>query len=318
MKPIKLKQVKKGDDLTGYLFIKSQLVKTSANGSRYFNMTLSDSEFGGMNAKMWDVKDADEEEFITGKLVKIQGKVQEYNGNLQIIVRRMRLANEGDDVSPDDFVESVPVDVASMLADFDATIAAMKNPDLKELTGAIIADKREVLGYFPAAKSMHHALKGGLLYHTWSMLQLGKALAGLYPFIDGDLLYAGIMLHDLGKSREMVSDANGSVSDYSAEGKLIGHIVTEIVEIDEYGKRLGTDPETLLMLKHMILAHHYEPEYGSPVRPMFPEAELLHHIDIIDARMNTMERIEGTLKPGTFSDKIWGLDSIQLYRRTEK
>ena len=112
----------------------------------------------------------------------------------------------------------------------------------------------------------------------------------------------------------MESDENGSVSDYTEEGKLLGHIVTEIVEIDQYGQKLGVSEEVLLLLKHMILSHHYEAEYGSPKKPMFPEAELLHHIDIIDARMNTMEKVQNSLEPGAFSEKIWGLDGIQLYR----
>ena len=123
-----------------------------------------------LNAKMWDVKEADGEEFVTGKLVKIKAKVQEYNGNLQIIVNRMRLANEGDPVTVDDFVETVPVSIARMLKEFDDTVAAFKNEDLKKLTAALIDDKRAMLNYFPAAKRMHHAIKGGLLYHSWSIL----------------------------------------------------------------------------------------------------------------------------------------------------
>ncbi|WP_329886311.1 3'-5' exoribonuclease YhaM family protein [Pseudoramibacter faecis] len=317
MQAIQLNQVKKGDNLLGYLFIKSQTVKTSTNGSRYFNMTLSDSQFTGMNAKMWDVKPVDEDEFTEGQLVKVKAKVQEYNGNLQIIVNRMRLTNEGDPVDINDFVETTPVDVEQMYADLLATIDAFGNADLKKLVGAMVRDKKPELMYFPAAKRMHHALKGGLLFHTWSMLRLGKAITPLYPFIDAELLYAGIMLHDLGKSVEMLSDANGSVSDYSAEGKLLGHIITEVVAIDEYGKKLAIDPEIVLQLKHMVLAHHYEPEYGSPVRPMFAEAELLHHIDVIDARMNTMQRIQSETKAGGFSDKVWGLDGIQVYHRPD-
>jgi 3'-5' exoribonuclease len=317
MQAIKLNQVKKGDSLLGYLFIKSQTVKTSTNGSRYFNMTLTDSTFTGMNAKMWDVKPVDEEEFTEGQLVKVKAKVQEYNGNLQIIVNRMRLTNEGDPVDINDFVETAPVDIEQMYADVLATIDAFGNADLKKLVGAMVRDKKPALMYFPAAKSMHHALKGGLLFHTWSMLRLGKAIAPLYPFIDADLLYAGILLHDLGKSVEMLSDPNGSVSDYSPEGKLLGHIITEVVAIDEYGKKLAVDPEIVLQLKHMVLAHHYEPAYGSPVRPMFAEAELLHHIDVIDARMNTMQRVQNETKAGGFSEKVWGLDGIQVYHRPD-
>ncbi|MGL4284450.1 MAG: 3'-5' exoribonuclease YhaM family protein, partial [Eubacterium aggregans] len=214
--------------------------------------------------------------------------------------------------------QTAPVKVAEMMADVYATIDGFENADLATITRTILSDKEDKLTYVPAAKSFHHAIKGGLLYHTWSMLQIGKSLTPLYPFLNSELLYAGILLHDIGKITEMVSDANGSVSDYSPEGKLLGHIVAEIVEIEEYGKRLDTDAEVLLLLKHMILSHHYEAEYGSPVRPMFPEAELLHHIDIIDARMNTMEKIEKGLTPGSFSERVWGLDNIQMYRPSIK
>lgn len=315
---MKIKKLKKGDNVLGYLFIKNQLVKTAANGSRYFNMTLSDADFDTIEAKMWNVQEADEEEFTGGQLIKIKGVVQEYNGRLQLIVNRIRQANAGDDVVFDDYVQTAPVKVAEMMADVYATIDGFENADLATITRTILSDKEDKLTYVPAAKSFHHAIKGGLLYHTWSMLQIGKSLTPLYPFLNSDLLYAGILLHDIGKITEMVSDANGSVSDYSPEGKLLGHIVTEIVEIEEYGKRLDTDAEVLLLLKHMILSHHYEAEYGSPVRPMFPEAELLHHIDIIDARMNTMEKIEKGLTPGSFSEKVWGLDNIQMYRPSIK
>jgi 3'-5' exoribonuclease len=317
MQNIDLSKVKKGDSLLGYLFIKSQTVKTSANGSRYFNMTLTDRHFNGMNAKMWDVQPVDEDEFVEGKLVKIKAKVQEYNNNLQIIVNRMRLTNEGDDVSVNEFVETAPADIDAMYQDLLDTIAGFKNQDLKTLVGTMIQDKKAALMYFPAAKRMHHAYKGGLLFHTWSMLRDAKALAPLYPFLDADLLYAGVMLHDLGKSVEMLSDENGSVSDYSKEGKLLGHIITGVVAIDEYGKKLGTDPEIVLELKHMVLSHHYEPEYGSPVKPMFAEAEMLHYLDVIDARMNTMEKVQSNTKAGDFSEKVWGLEGIQVYHKPD-
>lgn len=311
-----IQYLKKGQSFLGYLFIKSQNVKTASNGSRYFNMILSDVNFDEIDGKMWDVKEADEEEFTVGKLVKIKGTVQEYNGHLQLIANRMRLVNAGDDVSIDDYVESAPHSFEGMMAELDQTVECFKNEDLKKITQAILKDKAQALSYFPAAKKMHHALKGGLLYHTYSMLKVGKAIAPLYPFINEELLYAGIILHDIGKIVEMDSDENGSVGDYTAEGKLLGHIVTEIVEIDRYGQQLNIDAEVILMLKHMILSHHYEPEFGSPKRPMFPEAELLHHIDIIDARMNTMEKVMGTLEPGSFSEQIWGLDRIQMYKPT--
>lgn len=310
---MEIKHLKKGQPFLGYLFIKSQNTKTASNGSRYFNMTLTDMNFDEIDGKMWDVKEVDEEEFTAGKLVKIKGVVQEYNGHLQLIANRMRLANAGDDVNINDYVECVPVDIEQMISEINDTIESFENQDLKTITSAIFSDKVTILRYFPAAKSNHHALKGGLLYHTYTMLCVGKSLTPIYPFLNKDLLYAGIILHDIGKITEMISDENGSVSDYSAEGKLLGHIITEIVEIDEYGKQLKVNPEVILLLKHMVLSHHYEPEFGSPKRPMFPEAELLHHIDVIDARMNTMEKIQGSVEKGNFSEMIWALDKVQLY-----
>ncbi|MEF9918480.1 MAG: HD domain-containing protein [Eubacterium sp.] len=311
---MEIKNLTKGQSVLGYFFIKSQITKTAANGSRYFNMTLTDTAFDEIDGKMWDVKEADEEEFTTGKLVKVKGVVQEYNGHLQLIASRLRVANAGDDVDIDDYVQSAPIKAEHMIAEIRATIDAFSNEDIQRITQEIFADKTKDLTYFPAAKKHHHAIKAGLLYHTYSMLLIGKSLTPLYPFLNADLLYAGIILHDIGKITEMVSDENGVVSDYSPEGKLLGHIITEIVEIDNYGKKLGTNPEVLLMLKHMILSHHYEAEYGSPKKPMFPEAELLHHIDMIDARMNTMEKVENSLEKGRFSESIWGLDKVQLYR----
>ena len=309
-----INELKKGDKFLGYLFIKSQVVKTASNGSRYFNMALSDDLFDTIEAKMWNVKPVDEDQFVTGKLVAINGTVQDYNGHLQLIINKIRLTNEGDRVDVANYIKSAPVSFEKMYGELIETCEAFENPQLSELILTILENKKQLLTYVPAAKSFHHAIRGGLLYHTWSMLRLGKAITPLYPFLNADLVYAGIMLHDLGKTVEMNADENGVVTDYSKEGKLLGHIVTQIVDIENIGRELGTDPELLLLLKHMVLSHHYEPEYGSPVRPMFPEAELLHHIDIIDARMNAMEAVQTNITPGSFSEKVWALDQIQMYR----
>jgi 3'-5' exoribonuclease len=256
---LKIKSVQKGQDYLGFLFIKSQMTKTATNGSRYFNMVLNDSNFDEIDGKKWDVKPDDEDVFTNGKLVKIKGKVQEFNNRLQLIVEKMRLADETDDVSIDDYIETVPVDIDEMLDYINDTIDDFKNEDIRAITKKVFNDQTQALSYFPAAKKHHHAIKGGLLYHTYSMLRIGKSLAGIYPFINRDLLYAGVILHDIGKINEMVSDENGSVSDYTPEGKLLGHITQESVKLEIVGAELGTDPEVLMLLKHMILSHHYQP-----------------------------------------------------------
>jgi len=311
---MEIKKFNKGQAVTGYLFIKSLSVNNAANGSRYFNLKLTDENYDEIDSKMWNVNPADEEEYQAGQLIKIKGTVQEFKNHLQLILNKVRLANEGDDVNINDFVPSAPESIESMMKDLEDTIQTFQNADLQKITQALLESKKAVLNYFPAAMRMHHAVKGGLLYHTWSMLQMALKIVPLYPFLNPELVYAGVILHDFGKTEEMISDDNGAVSDYSKEGKLLGHIVTEVVEIDRFAEKLNIDPEVSLMLKHMILAHHYEAEYGSPKRPMFAEAEMLHHLDVLDARMNAMEHIQNTLKPGDFSEQIWALDKIQLYK----
>ena len=148
------------------------------------------------------------------------------------------------------------------------------------------------------------------------MLRDADAISEIYPTLDGDLLAAGVMLHDLNKIREFDSDEMGLVSDYSVEGNLIGHLVQGVAELNQAGEALGTPRELLLLLEHMILSHHDLPEYGSPRRPMFPEAEVLHLIDLLDARMYEMDRALTAINPGTFTERIWSLDR-KLYRRKD-
>ena len=143
-----------------------------------------------------------------------------------------------------------------------------------------------------------------------------EAVCAIYPTLDGELLAAGVILHDLCKITEMKADAIGLVSDYTAEGMLIGHLVQGVAELDRCGKALNVRGELLMMLEHMILSHHDLPEYGSPKPPMFPEAEVLHVLDLLDARMFEMNRALQSAQPGGFTERIWSLER-KLYRRKE-
>lgn len=155
---------------------------------------------------------------------------------------------------------------------------------------------------------------GGLLYHTLRMLLSGEKLGEVYNFLNMDYVYAGVILHDICKILEMDSDQYGVVSDYTMEGKLLGHIIQGIKEIEIEGEKIGIDREKSVVLQHMVLSHHYEPEFGSPKKPMTPEAELLHFLDIIDARMFDFEHALEGIEPGGFTDKIWLLDNRNLYK----
>ena len=148
---LEIKNIKKGQEYLGYLFIKSQLTKTASNGSRYFNMLLSDANFDEIDAKKWDVKPDEEALFTNGKLVKIKGRVQEYKKNLQLIVEKMRLIEENE-ASVDDYVETVPVDIDEMLSSINDIIDQFENKDIQDITAKIFKKHTETLRYFPAAK----------------------------------------------------------------------------------------------------------------------------------------------------------------------
>jgi 3'-5' exoribonuclease len=172
--------------------------------------------------------------------------------------------------------------------------------------------------YYPAASKNHHAEFAGLLYHMKRMLMAGQGLCQVYTDLNRDLVCAGVIVHDIQKIFEIQSDENGVSPGYSFEGQLLGHIVMGIKYMDRLTEELGFPREKAIMLEHMILSHHYEPEFGSPKRPLFPEAEVLHYLDILDARMYDMYSALETTDPGMFSDRIWTLDNRRLYKPMEE
>ena len=138
----------------------------------------------------------------------------------------------------------------------------------------------------------------------------------VYESLDRDLLLAGIAIHDIEKLNEIESDENGISPGYSFEGQMIGHIVSGVRMVHNRCRELGIGEEKTVLLEHMILSHHYEPEFGSPKKPLFLEAEMLHHLDNIDAKMFDMEESIRATEPGSFGEKIWTLDNRRIYRKT--
>ncbi|MER2064386.1 MAG: HD domain-containing protein, partial [Alkalibacterium sp.] len=167
----------------------------------------------------------------------------------------------------------------------------------------------------PAAKTNHHAFMGGLAFHTVSMLRIARSLSEIYSDLDVSLLFSGIILHDVGKVVEL---SGPTATDYTLEGKLIGHIVMINEDIVRACKELKIDEdhEDVLLLKHTVLAHHGELEYGSPVRPLIPEAEMIHYIDQIDAKMNMISSALRKTEPGEFSERVWAMNNRSFYKKT--
>ncbi len=305
-----LHQLIKNQMFEGFLLVKTGEQRTSSNGSKFLDMTLSDLS-GEVNAKMWD---GNTPAPAAGSVVKVRAMMMEYNGRPQLRVDKLRLAEEKDQVDMSQLVPCAPYPPEEMLALINDRIARMEDEELRAVVTRRLEQAGDALMYFPAAQKLHHAEKGGLLHHTSTMLRLAEAICDIYPSLDADLLAAGVILHDLCKMSEMRADATGVVTDYTAEGLLLGHLVQGVSEIQRVCDEVGARPELKLMLSHMILSHHDLPEYGSPKPPMFPEAEILHEIDLMDARMYEMNYALSGVRPGTFTERIWSLDR-RLYRR---
>ena len=309
----KINEFVKNERSEGFYLIKSIGLKTTnSNGKKYLDFILTDST-GEITAKKWEVKDGEDTEFKANTIVKIRGMVTSWQTALQLKIEQMRNITDEDGVNIDDYVQSAPVDSKTMFETIESYINNMKNQDIKNIVKTMIEKNKEKLMYYPAAKKNHHSIKGGLLYHVTTMLSLGEKICSIYDFLNTDLIYAGIILHDLAKIKEMASSELGIVDDYTLEGTLLGHITQGVKEIELVANEINADKKVVVLLEHMVLSHHYEPEYGSPIKPMIPEAEILHYIDLIDARMYDMRKVKNETKVGDFSERLWSLENRRIY-----
>ena len=305
-----LAEMIKGQMFDGFLLTRAATQRTSSNGSKFLDMTLCDIS-GEVNAKMWDGFTPAP---AVADVLRVRGMMTEYNGKPQLRVDKMRVAADADDFDMSALAPCAPFPAGDMLDFILNRVDAFRDPDLKQLVLTRLEECGDKLNYYPAASKLHHAERSGLLHHTSTMLRMAAHVCEVYPSLDSDLLAAGVILHDLCKITEMSADEIGMVSDYTAEGMLVGHLVQGVAELSRLGHSLHVKKETLLLLEHMILSHHDLPEYGSPKKPMFPEAEVLHVLDLLDARMFEMNRALAITPPGSFTDRIWSLDR-KLYRR---
>lgn len=306
MNDIKIADLQKGERFEGFLLVKNAQSRTNKNGAPYMDLTLADNS-QEINAKLWDRDDTPPQ---AGSVLKVRAMVTEYNGRLQFKIELMRPALESDQVDMSELVSAAPRPADEMFGEVMGYITGMTNPVLKALTGELVRRAGDKIHYYPAAQSMHHAQRSGLLHHLTDMLSAAKAICACYPYLEEDLVLAGVIVHDLGKLVEMIADETGAVSEYSKPGMLLGHIVTGVSDLRDAAKALGyhEDDEYPLLLAHMILSHHGIPEYGSPRPPMFPEAEVLHWLDVLDSRLNEMRSALLRTKQGAFSDKVFALD----------
>ena len=305
------------DEFTGFYLLRELEVKQTNNtpAKDYMDIVLGDSS-GQLPAKYWDVSPTDKETFFPMGLVKVRGVVQLYRERLQIKILQMRLATEEDGVTLTDFVRSAPIRPVDLIHAIKLAISSIADGEIRGLVSFCVTKVEEKLMHYPAAKTHHHAYFAGLAYHMARMLELGEFLCRQRPFLNADLLRAGIILHDIAKPEEMIARL-GIVSDYSVQGKLIGHISMASSWVTEAAIRLdiNLDSPKVLGLQHLVLSHHNLGEWGSPVQPQTAEAVALHHIDALDAKLQMVEDALDTT-PGTeeWTPFIRGLENKAIYR----
>lgn len=296
-----------GDEVEGFYILKTATPKVATNGKPFLTGAISDRT-GAMELKVWDytgpLSAADE-----GTVVKVRGTVGEYRGTPQFTAGRIRPAAEDDPVDISALVPTAPIDRRRVMEELRETVNTIADPDYRAVAEDMLTAHGDALEAIPAAKSVHHAFLGGLLMHTANMLRLADFLAGMYPeTVDRSLLLAGTLLHDMAKEQEFVFSQLGLATDYSVRGQLLGHLVMGAQETAAAAARLGVPEEKSVLLQHLILSHHGEPEFGAAVRPLCAEAELLSFIDAIDSRMEIYRETYETMDADTFSPRIFALE----------
>ena len=320
MKQIFVENLRKDDTIVDFFLVKSVGVKMGSNRKLYLDILLGDRT-GEVNSKKWDISESERpmlDALTEGDLVKVKALVTDWQNQTQLRIMRIRPANEKDELDIMDFVKAAPERPEDMYAYIHRVAEEMEDQDLRRLCLRVLDENRDKLMYYPAASRNHHAEYAGLLYHMKRMLMNGIAVCGVYTGLNQDLVAAGVIVHDMQKLNEILSNQYGVSPGYSFEGQMLGHIVMGVKYLDQLAEELELPREKAVMMEHMVLSHHYEPEFGSPKKPLFPEAEVLHYLDILDARMFDMFDALAHTEPGEFSDRVWTLDNRRLYKPAEE
>ncbi|MFZ3114583.1 MAG: HD domain-containing protein [Syntrophales bacterium] len=286
-KSIYIRDIKAGEKICDTFLVAEKSLAFSQKGAPYLNVRLKDKT-GELDGKVWDDATAWDKVFDKGDIIRIQSRSASYKNNIQLSIITVEKAAEGD-ISLNDYLPAARRSGEEMLAELMLLVESVQEPSLQALLRAFFLDA-ELVALFkraPAAKGFHHVYLGGLLEHTLSVANFLSLACGQYAGVDRDLLLTGGILHDIGKIYEFSYDRN---IEYTDEGRLVGHIVmgTEMVD-----KKIATlenfPPHLALKLRHIILSHHGDLEYGSPKRPKTVEALIVHFMDDLDAKVNAFQ-----------------------------
>jgi 3'-5' exoribonuclease len=306
----KIKEIQNKRNISIYAKIDQVNVQKASNQTDFMNLNLFD-ETGVINAKKWDITEEEKAAFSQGQLVYIEGIGSEYNGRMQLIIHMIRHVNDFDDVDVTVFYPKAPIDMQELKDAIYQYLARIKNNHLHLIAKTLVDRYQDSYFLYPAATKHHHAYISGLAHHVKTMLELGESYCKIYPEINQDLLFAGIILHDLGKIIEL---SDHLAPEYTKVGKLIGHINLCFEEIRLLADQKGLASEEVILLQHLILSHHGLLEYGSPKMPQILEAEVLHLIDLADSRINMIRDELDQVEVEDFTKRVYALDSRSFYK----
>lgn len=294
--------------MASFALIKELSEKKDKNGNGFLDLIIIGSDKKEYPAKIWRFDNNGQ--FEANDVIEIDYTVDNYKGKTQLNITTIKKA-------PDEMISSfVPSSEYDGKAVFSMLLAKVNNfadEVLKSIVSKILLDNREALEIYPAAYRLHHAIVGGLMLHTASIVEMAEKTCTVYPNINRELLLSGAILHDVAKTFEMNTAKSGLCSGYTIGGELIGHLVKGAMYIEDTAKELGIEDEKVTLLEHMVLSHHGVPEYGSPVRPMFLEAEILSTLDSLDATIFEINNATNKINTGSFTERQWALDNRKLF-----
>lgn len=294
--------------MASFALIKELSEKKDKNGNGFLDLIVIGSDKKEYPAKIWRFDNNGQ--FETNDVIEIEYTVDNYKGKTQLNITSIKKAP---DEMISDFVPSSEYDGKAVFSMLLAKVNNFSDEVLKAIVSKILLDNREALEVYPAAYRLHHAIVGGLMLHTASIVEMAEKTCTVYPNINRELLLSGAILHDVAKTFEMNTAKSGLCSGYTVGGELIGHLVKGAMYIEDTAKVLGIEDEKVTLLEHMVLSHHGVPEYGSPVRPMFLEAEILSTLDSLDATIFEINNATSKINTGSFTERQWALDNRKLF-----
>ena len=305
-----IKDLLDGDHIVGHLLVVAATKGTTDKGLTYLNVTFQDKS-GTIEAKKWDASDLDLHILTPGAVVLVDAIVNLYKNQPQLKIVGVSKVENIKDLDMSNFARVSPIPLDELKARLDRYLNSFVDKDVEKVTKAFISHFYDKYITFPGAVKVHHEFGSGILHHSLFMADVADAISKIYTQVDRDILVAGALLHDIGKTIEY---ENPIAPVQTAEGKLCGHVAIGYAEFKRIVDELHIESEVPLLLEHMILAHHGSLEFGSPVMPATREALLLSEIDMLDSRQMILDKALDQVKEGEFTPRLWMMDDTSFYK----